>query len=99
MNIKERLTLLKAGYTKEEINAMLDEEKAAPVEEAAPQEASNDVNDFMSVVTALAEEVKGMRKAMQKENIKNTEIEGTGNLQEQADKILRAMINPAEEKE
>ena len=102
MNIKERLTLLKAGYSKEEINAMIDDEKNAPSDqpaEPADEKVAADVSDFMSVVSALAEEVKGMKKAMQADNLKKTEIEGSGSMQDQVDKILQSIINPTEEKE
>ena len=99
MTIKERLALLKAGYSKDEINAMIDEEKT-PVEQTEEQtESKTDVPDFMAAVTALAEEVKGMKKAMQKENLKNTEIDGTETTKDQVDKILQSIINPIEEKE
>ena len=102
MNIKERLTLLKAGYSKEEINAMIDEEQKAPADQPAEpvdEKVAADVSDFMSVVSALAEEVKGMKKAMQADNLKKTEIEGSGSMQDQVDKILQSIINPNEEKE
>ena len=99
MNIKERLTLLKAGYSKDEINAMLDEEKKAPSEEKpdGPAEQTG-AADFMAVVSALAEEVKGMKKAMQSDNLKKTEIEGQQNQKDQIDAILQSLINPVEEK-
>ena len=100
MNIKERLTLLKAGYSKEEINAMIDEEKSSdqqPAEQPAEDKTAADVTDFMSVVSALAEEVKGMKKAMQNENLKKTEIEGQKSMQDQVNDILQSIINPVEE--
>ena len=99
MNIKERLTLLKAGYSKEEINAMIDDEKSSdqPAEQPAEDKTAADVTDFMSVVSALAEEVKGMKKAMQNENLKKTEIEGQKSMQDQVNDILQSIINPVEE--
>lgn len=100
MNIKERLTLLKAGYSKEEINAMIDDEQSSdqPVEQPTEDKPAADVTDFMSVVSALAEEVKGLKKAMQNDNLKKTEIEGEESMQAQVDKIMQSIINPVEEK-
>ena len=100
MNIKERLTLLKAGYSKEEINAMIDDEQSSdqPAEHPTEDKPAADVTDFMSVVSALAEEVKGMKKAMQNENLKKTEIEGEKSMQDQVNDILQSIINPVEEK-
>ena len=100
MNIKERLTLLKAGYSKEEINAMIDDEQSSdqPAEQPTEDKSAADVTDFMSVVSALAEEVKGLKKAMQNDNLKKTEIEGEESMQAQVDKIMQSIINPVEEK-
>lgn len=100
MTIKERLALLKAGYSKDEINTMIDEDKA-PAAEPSAEESENapaPAADFMAVVSALAEEVKGMKKAMQQENLKNAEIDGQQSRQDQLDDILRSIINPTEEK-
>lgn len=74
MKIKERLALIKAGYSKEEINSMIDEEsieEKAPVEE---KEENAPVEDYMKVIKALANEVKDLKEAVQTENINRTEI-------------------------
>lgn len=73
MKIKERLALIKAGYSKEEINSMIDEESVneAPVEES---EEKSPVEDYMKVIKALANEVKDLKEAVQTENINRTEI-------------------------
>ena len=73
MKIKERLALIKAGYSKEEINSMIDEESVneAPVEE---KEEKAPVEDYMNVIKALANEVKDLKEAVQTENINRTEI-------------------------
>ena len=68
MKIKERLALIKAGYSKEEINSMIDEESVEEKEEKAP------VEDYMIVIKALANEVKDLKEAVQTENINRTEI-------------------------
>ena len=73
MKIKERLALIKAGYSKEEINSMIDEESVneTPVEE---KEEKAPVEDYMNVIKALANEVKDLKEAVQTENINRTEI-------------------------
>lgn len=91
MTIKERLALLKAGYTKDEINSMIDDEKKVPAEEPKPEEAK--ATDFMNVITALADEVKGLKKAVQTENIENTKMGNSTGIDE-IDKILSSVINP-----
>ena len=42
MKLTERLALLKAGYTKDEINAMIDEDALAPAQDPAPEEPAAD---------------------------------------------------------
>ena len=96
MTIKERLALLKAGYTKDEINSMIDDEKKVPAEE--PKAEENKATDFMAVITALADEVKGLKKAVQTENIENTKM-GTDSGIDEIDKILSSVINPNTNKE
>lgn len=91
MTIKERLALLKAGYTKDEINSMIDDEKKVPDEEPKAEETK--ATDFMNVITALADEVKGLKKAVQTENIENTKM-GTDTGIDEIDKILSSVINP-----
>jgi len=98
MLIKERLALLKAGYTRDEINEMISEEKAiseAP-EESKPAEQQAD--SFLSAVTALAEEVKNVKKAIQLNNLNNVSIEKE-NTEDSVDKILASLINPTTPKE
>ena len=96
MTIKERLALLKAGYTKDEINVMIDDEKKVPDEEPKPEETK--ATDFMNVITALADEVKGLKKAVQTENIENTKM-GTDTGIDEINKILSSVINPNTKKE
>lgn len=97
MNIKERITLIKAGYSKDEINSMIDEEKA-PAAEAPAEQNDADAPDFMGVITKLAEEVNSMKKAMQSENLRTTELRGD-TTKDSIDDILKSLINPQEKKE
>ena len=97
MKLNERLALLKAGYTKDEINALIEEDKAdAPKQEAVQNSSELKVDDFVNVVKSLADEVRGMKKAMQTENIENTKI---GSEQDSVDRILQSIINPIDKKE
>lgn len=73
MKISERLALLKAGYSKDEINAMIDDD-AAKIEEPAQEEKTQPVDDYMNVIKALASEVKDLKEAVYSSNIDKTEI-------------------------
>jgi len=73
MLIKERLALLKAGYSKEEINAMIDDDQAK-IDEPVPEEKSAPIDDYMNVIKALASEVKDLKEAVYTQNIDKTEI-------------------------
>ena len=98
MKISERLALLKAGYTKEEINALIDEEMQALPKEETKSEPEQKADDFVKVITALADEVKGLKKAMQTENIENTKM-GTDSQMDAVDRILQSVINPVDKRE
>ena len=74
MKISERLALLKAGYSKDEINAMIDDDAAKIEQEPAQEEKPQPVEDYMNVIKALANEVKDLKEAVQTENINRTEI-------------------------
>ncbi len=74
MKLSERIALLRAGYSKDEISAMIEEDKAAdPVPEQ--EEASAPVNDYMKVISALANEVKDLKEAVYTQNVAKTEIQ------------------------
>lgn len=95
MKIIDRLAFLRAGYTKDEINKMIEDEKIESTEDTTANEnkQGTDVNDFMSVITTLADEVKNLKKAVQKENIENTTMD-TDTRVSDIDKILASVINP-----
>ena len=96
MKLSERLALLRAGYSKDEINAMIEddakESKEAPKE--APEDNGN--GDMMKVMAALANEVKDLKTAMYKKNIAETESSSGGQLK--AEDILATLLNPPEDK-
>lgn len=95
MKLSERLTLLKAGYSREEINAMIDEDakvaEEAPVPEAVPEDSA-----MLKVMSALANEVKDLKTAMYKQNIANTEQHSEKGVQQRAEDILASLLNPPE---
>lgn len=95
MKLSERLTLLKAGYSREEINAMIDEDAKiaeAPVPEDVPEDSA-----MLKVMSALANEVKDLKTAMYKQNIANTESDK--GVQQTAEDILASLLNPPIEDE
>ena len=74
MLIKERLALLKAGYSKDEINAMIDADQNAVDESPEVSPVEDKANDYMKVISALAGEVKDLKEAVYKQNIAQTEV-------------------------
>ena len=89
MRINERLALLKAGYSKDEINAMIDDDlKQVDVKE--PEE--NPVkDDYMKVISALANEVKDLKEAVYTKNISETEVKAT--VSKSAEDILAELFS------
>lgn len=77
MKIAERLALLKAGYSKDEINAMIDADQQAieNVPDVVPEEDKKE--DYMKVISALAGEVKDLKEAVYAKNIQQTEVKVT----------------------
>lgn len=94
MKLSDRIALLKAGYSKDEIASMIEEDKTVE-ESAAPAAAVEEDNP---VLNALVEEVKSLKIAMQQNNINNTEI-STPKPADQAMEVLASLINPTPIKE
>lgn len=92
MNIKDRIILLKGGYSKKEIDAMI-EEDAKSTEGTGAEENKNVSDEFMNLLTNLTNEVKSMKSAMHQENINDTKIK-EGNTIDDAYDILSSIINP-----
>ncbi len=89
MRINERLALLKAGYSKDEINAMIDDD-LKQVEVKEPEE--NPVkDDYMKVISALANEVKDLKEAVYTKNISETEVKA--NVSKSAEDILAELFS------
>ena len=98
MKLSERLTLLKAGYSRDEINAMIDED--AKIAEEAPEqkEAVPEDSAMLKVMSALANEVKDLKTAVYKQNIANTEQISDKGVQQRAEDILASLLNPPQQK-
>ena len=95
MKLSERLALLRAGYSKDEINTMIEDD--AKESKNAPKDAPEDngAGDMLKVMAALANEVKDLKTAMYKKNI--AESEGNKGGQLTAEDILASLINPPED--
>lgn len=96
MKLSERLALLKAGYSKDEINAMIEDDAKESKETPKDAPEDNGAGDMMKVMAALANEVKDLKTAMYKKNI--AESEGNKGGQLTAEDILASLINPPEDK-
>ena len=95
MKLSERLALLRAGYSKDEINTMIeDDAKESKEPKEVPED--NGAGDMLKVMAALANEVKDLKTAIYKENIAKTESKQGGQLK--AEDILASLINPPEDK-
>lgn len=102
-NIKDIISLLDAGYSREEIAEMLNnpapaepEDTPADEPENAPEPAGEPkdekLGEYAEEIKRLTEEVKTLKAQMQKRNIQQTEI--TPPKQETAADILAQVINP-----
>ena len=99
MKISERLALLKAGYTKEDIAEMIGEEAKAPEQGAEPEAEVQPDDRYMDVISSLAQEVRSMKEAMQATNLTNDVVKDVSPL-DKASEILASLINqPAEPKQ
>ena len=72
MKLAERLALLKAGYSKDEIDALIKDDQEQ-VENIEPEEASG-TDKYMDVIKALAGEVKSLKDAVHAANIDGVEV-------------------------
>lgn len=99
MKISERLALLKAGYTKDDIAEMIGEEAKAPEQGAEPEAEVQPDDRYMDVISSLAQEVRSMKEAMQATNLTNDVVKDVSPL-DKASEILASLINqPAEPKQ
>ena len=93
MKITERIALLKAGYTKDEITAMLEEEKQVKKVETE-DDKEKDNTTYAEVLVSLANEVKNLKETMQASNRNSVDTLASNNKVDEAKKILEGLINP-----
>ena len=103
-NIKDIISLLDAGYSREEIAEMLNNPEPAEQPEETPAEEAQEptepagepkdekLDEYAEELKRLTDEVKTLKAQLQKRNIQQTEI--TPPKQETASDILARVINP-----
>ncbi|MBR3359986.1 MAG: hypothetical protein IKG39_01465 [Lachnospiraceae bacterium] len=103
-NIKDIISLLDAGYSREEIAEMLNNRAPAEQPEEIPTEEpektpepagepkDEKLDEYAEELKRLTDEVKTLKAQLQKKNIQQTEI--TPPKQETASDILARVINP-----
>lgn len=94
MKILDRLALLKAGYTKDEINEMIKADVEDQKSEQEDDSTSEQTDKYADIITALANEVKELKTSIQKENIKNSEMSTGAHTVDDAMNVLASLINP-----
>ena len=108
LKLSERLQLLKAGYSKKEIEALAEAEAKEVIEDVTSTDENSVIEEnkegtgidkYMEVITNLTNEVKELKNNIYQNNINNTEVKGTETLENEADKILASIINPLNNKE
>lgn len=96
MKISDRLNLLKAGYSRQEIDAMIEAEDTAPEVNAPDQLASDPVanpQDNTAVLNAIDE----LTKAIQASNILNSSRTSAPQVTESVEDILSTIVNGKKE--
>jgi len=91
MKLSERLALLKAGYSKDEINTLI-EDDAEEAKKTPAEPENTGADDMMKVMAALANEVKDLKTAVYAKNIAASEVQKAGS--PTAEDILASLINP-----
>lgn len=105
--MKEIISLLDAGYSREEINEMLNDpgKEQSPADESAeaPESAQESENpepeepaapvDNSAEIKALSDEVKALKQLIQKQNRKAAAVDSI-QPQESASDVLIRLINP-----
>ena len=97
MKLNERIALLKAGYTKEEISELIREDQEAADIDNKPED-SPAADSYMEVIKALATEVQGLKNAMHASNQQDVEVKKEP--QRKAEDILKELFEaPPKDKE
>lgn len=95
MKISERIALIKAGYSKDEITEMVKEEKM----ETPTEEKTEMPVEYKDVIATLANEVKTLKEAVQRNNLKQAEAKAPATRDEDVVKILGSLVDPSLNKE
>ena len=96
MKLTDRLNLLKAGYSRQEIEAMIEADETAPEVNAPDTTAVDPVanpQDNTAVLTAIDE----LTKAIQASNILNSSRESAPQVKESVEDILTTLVNGKKE--
>lgn len=96
MKLTDRLNLLKAGYSRQEIEAMIEADETAPDVNAPDTTAVDPVanpQDNIAVLTAIDE----LTKAIQASNILNSSRESAPQVKESVEDILNTIVNGKKE--
>lgn len=97
MKISDRLNLLKAGYSRQEIDAMIQAEETARDVNAPDTTAVDPVanpQDNTAVLSAIGE----LTKAIQASNILNSSRNSAPQVTESVEDILNTLVNGKKEK-
>lgn len=96
MKLTDRLNLLKAGYSRQEIEAMIEADETAPDVNAPDTTAVDPVanpQDNTAVLSAIDE----LTKAIQASNILNSSRESAPQVKESVEDILNTIVNGKKE--
>ena len=96
MKLSDRLNLLKAGYSRQEIEAMIEADDTAPDVNAPDATAVDPVanpQDNTAVLTAIDE----LTKAIQASNILNSSRASAPQVTESVEDILNTLVNGKKE--
>lgn len=101
MTIAETIQLLKAGYTKSEIQEMKTAaetqsvlEDSAPAPEIPQEEKESSGIDYSAELSEIKTMMRNINSMLQKQNIRNSEL--PGNSADTAQDILASIINGKE---
>lgn len=96
MKISDRLNLLKAGYSRQEIDAMIEAEDTAP-EVNAPDQLEGDPVANPQDNTAVLSAIDELTKAIQASNILNSSRASAPQVKESVEDILNTIVNGKKE--
>lgn len=98
-NLDKILKLVEAGYSKEEISAMLQpeiREEPEIKEEPVPEEQKDELppkDEYISAMKEVTDELKKIKEDLRRSNIMNDST-GIGDPLEESRKVLASIIDP-----